>query len=148
MLIKINGQQWFDTEESAIQEDEIVIARWGNKKLQTMAIAFWSASATLMSAEKAHASSFYEQVQPLIHQFQSMALGLGVLAIIAGLSLLAVKKRWGTMTLKTTAFIVGGVFLAPAAIMLFAIIAMTLNDALLEAFKDVQNGGIKDVMGQ
>jgi len=32
--------------------------------------------------------------------------------------------------------------------MLFAIIAMTLNDALLEAFKDVQTGGIKDVMSR
>jgi len=40
------------------------------------------------------------------------------------------------------------VFLAPAAIMLFAILAMTLNDALLEAFKNVQDGSVEDVMGR
>lgn len=148
MIVKMNGQYWFDTEQQGSEDyEEVIVAKWGNPKLRTIAIGLWTASASLM-AKDVHASSFYEQLQPLIHEFQSMALGLGVLAIIAGLALLAIKKRWGAVTLKTTAFVVGGVFLAPAAIMLFAIIAMTLNDALLEAFKDVQGSNVKDVMGQ
>ncbi len=147
MIVKMNGQFWFDTEQVVDDCEEMIVAKWGNPKLRTMAIGFWTASASMM-AKDVHASSFYEQLQPLIHEFQSIALGLGVLSIIAGLALLAVKKRWGAVTLKTTAFVVGGVFLAPAAIMLFAILAMTLNDALLEAFKNVQDGNVKDVMGQ
>ncbi len=108
MIVKINGQFWYDTEHrNENGHEEVIVAKWGNPKLRTMAIGFWTASASLM-AKDVHASSFYEQLQPLIYEFQSMALGLGVLAIIAGLALLAVRKRWGTVTLKTTAFIVVG----------------------------------------
>lgn len=144
MIVNLNGNFLCDT-EICEQINEAKETVKDNKKLRSLVIPVWTIAGSLVT-KPVHAASFYEQIQPLIHEFQNMALGLGVLGIIAGLGLLAVQKRWGTLTLKTTCFIVGGVFLAPAAVMLFGIIATTLNEALMEAFKSVQSG--KEVFSQ
>lgn len=145
MIVKMNGNFSFDTVEPSVVPERV--QKGTNPNWRKVAIPLWTTSG-MMFSKVAYAGGFYDRMQPLIDQFQEMALGMGVLGLMAGLGILAFQKRWGKATLKTTAFIVGGVFLAPSAIMLFAIIAMTLNDALLHAFQQVQGSNVKGVMGK
>ncbi|MRG87025.1 hypothetical protein [Salinibacillus xinjiangensis] len=144
MIVKLNGHYWYDTEESA---GKIAVIQKSNK-LKNFAIALWTSSGALL-AKTVHAESFYENMQPLTWTFQEIALGLGILFGLAGFILLGVKKRWGETTLKTTALVVGGVFLVPSILMLIGIVGTLLNDALIEAFEDIRGSkDVKDVMGE
>jgi hypothetical protein len=147
MMIKINGMPLAATVNQQIEMNpsvgEVVVAKWGNKKLKQMAISLWTLSGVMLS--RAAEAGFYEQMKPLLQVFQEMALGFGSLAIIAGLVLMVVKKRWGTLTLQMTAVVVLGIFLAPSILMLIAIVGTYLNDGLYQAFKEVWKS--KPVMG-
>jgi sensor histidine kinase YesM len=146
MIVNLNGQFWYDTEVKAV--DEMVVIRKSNK-LKNFAIALWTSSGLFLTKTAVHAETFYESMQPLTYVFQDIALGLGILFALSGLILLGFKKRWGTITLKTTAFVVGGVFLVPSALMLFGIIGTLLNEALTEAFEGVRGAkDVKDVMNK
>jgi hypothetical protein len=138
MIVKVNGQYLMTVGEerkSIYEEELIVIGKGFNKKLKKMAITLWTLSASFMVKSKALAadpssSSLWVQMKPLMYFFQDMAMVFGVLAIIAGLILLVVKKRWGITTLKVTAFVVLGIFLVPSAVLLLAILGMFLDDSL------------------
>jgi membrane-associated PAP2 superfamily phosphatase len=146
MIVKMNGQYFFDTEERS-DFDEVVVVKKSNK-LKKFALTLWTTSG-LMFAKTTQAETFYENMQPLTYTFQDIALGLGILSALAGFILLGVKKRWGAATLKTTALVVGGVFLVPSLLMLVAIVGTMLNEAFVEAFQDVRGSGeVKDVMGK
>jgi hypothetical protein len=135
-VIRVNGVEL--PQVKAYEEfvnEEIIVAKWGNKKLKKLMVTLWTLSGTMLT--QAANAGFYEQMKPLMEVFQEMALGFGSLAIIAGLILFAVKKRWGTLTLQVTAIVVLGVFLAPSIVMLIAIVGSYLNDALYQAFKEV-----------
>lgn len=146
MIVKLNGMEWFNTDASD-QKKEYVILKKSNR-LKAFAISLWTSS-TLAVTNPVQAKSFYESMEPLSMTFQDIALGLGILFGIAGFLLLGFKKRWGEVTLKTTAFVVGGVFLVPSILMLVGIVGTLLNEALVEAFQSVRGAdSIKDVMGQ
>ncbi|MUK89173.1 hypothetical protein GMD78_12395 [Ornithinibacillus sp. L9] len=141
MIIKLNGKYWFDTNE---EQQEMVFVQKSNK-LKQFAIALWTSTGVLF-AQTVRAESFYENMRPLEYTFQDIALGLGILSALAGFILLGIKKRWGVTTLKTTALVVGGVFLVPSILMLIAIVGTMLNEALTDAFQNVRD--MKDVMGE
>ncbi|MYL45078.1 hypothetical protein GLV94_05435 [Virgibacillus halodenitrificans] len=144
MIVKLNGTYWYDTEN---KNEEMILVRKSNK-LKRFALALWTTSGMLLT-KPVHAESFYESMQPLTHVFQDIALGLGILAALSGFILLGIKKRWGSATLKTTAFVVGGVFLVPSLLMLIGIIGTLLDGALTEAFESIRGSeNIKDVMGK
>lgn len=146
MIIKLNGQYWFNTDEKT--PDDFVIVQKSNK-LRHFALALWTTSGVLAAYSPANAESFYESMRPLEYTFQDIALGLGILSALAGFILLGIKKRWGVSTLKTTGLVVGGVFLVPSILMLVAIVGTMLNDALTTAFENIREvENIKDVMGQ
>lgn len=134
MIVKLNGNYWFDTDD----QEEVVVLQKSNK-LRKLAIALWTASGMTLT-QTAHAESFYESMRPLTHVFQDIALGLGILFALAGFILLGFKRRMGTATLKTTAMVVGGIFLVPSILMLVAIVGTMLNEALIEAFQGVREG--------
>jgi hypothetical protein len=139
MNVRINGQplECLPT----VNEDGILVLRNGiNPKLKKIAITLWTVSGSLFTKSVAAASngSFYERMQPLYHVLQEFALGLGGLALLTGIIMLAFKKRWGKSTLKVTSFVIGGVFLIPSAMLLLAIIGIMLNDAMYEAFKGIR----------
>jgi hypothetical protein len=143
MIVKMNGQFLMEIGSGSpkVNDEEIVIVKKGfNKQLKTLAITLWTLAGSLIAKSKtfAEGGTFYEEIQPLFWVFQDMALGIGALALIAGFVLLVFKKRLGQMTLKTTAFIVAGVFLVPSALMLLAIVGTYLNDALYEALQNVR----------
>ncbi|MGJ9460145.1 hypothetical protein [Oceanobacillus sp. CF4.6] len=137
MIVNLNGHFWYDTEERITQEDLAIFQK--SNKLKAFALTLWTTSGLLFT-QKAHAESFYESMQPLTHVFQDIALGLGILFALSGFILLGFKKRAGTATLKTTALVVGGVFLVPSILMLVAIVGTMLNEALVEAFQGVRDG--------
>ncbi|RDW16509.1 hypothetical protein CWR48_15800 [Oceanobacillus arenosus] len=136
MIVKLNGDYWFDTDRPI--DDEVIVLMKSNK-IKKFAMMVWTASGVLF-AQSVHAESFYESMRPLTHVFQDIALGLGILFALAGFILLGFKRRMGTTTLKTTAMVVGGVFLVPSLLMLVAIVGTLLNEALTEAFQNVRNG--------
>jgi FtsH-binding integral membrane protein len=144
MIVKMNGRFLMEIGNVSpiVNDEEIVIVKKGfNKNLKTIAVTLWTLAGSLIAKSIAFAegTSFYEQIQPLYFLFQDFALALGSLALIAGLVLLVFKKRMGQQAVKTTAIIIGGVFLAPSLIMLVAIVATYLNDALYEALKNVRD---------
>jgi hypothetical protein len=147
MIVKMNGQYLMTVGLPSMESEEVRVSRSINPKLKKIAIALWTLSGSLMSktALAAGGTSFYEQMQPLNWVFQDLALGLGSLALFAGLILLGVKKRWGAVTLKTTGLIIAGVFLIPSALMLLAIIGVLMNDALWTAFNNIRE--VKAVSG-
>jgi hypothetical protein len=146
MIVNLNGNYWYDTEK---QLNDNVIEVKKSKKLMNFAITIWTTSGLLFAKTAAHAESFYESMKPLNFVFQDIALGLGVLFAFSGFILLGVKKRWGAVTLKTTAMVVCGVFLVPSAIMLVAIVGTLLNDALTVAFENIRGASdVKDVIGK
>ncbi|WP_068672262.1 hypothetical protein [Oceanobacillus sp. Castelsardo] len=138
MIVKLNGNYWFDTNEG--HSDELVVVQRSNK-LKKFALTLWTASGVFAS-NKAHAEteSFYESMRPLTHVFQDIALGLGILFALTGFILLGFRRRWGETTLKTTGFVVVGVFLVPSLLMLVAIVGTLLNEALTDAFENVRTG--------
>jgi hypothetical protein len=140
MIVKMNGQYLMTVGLPSMESEEVRVSRSINPKLKKIAIALWTLSGSLMSktALAAGGTSFYEQMQPLNWVFQDIALGLGSLALLVGFILLVVKKRWGTLTLKTTAVVVGGVFLAPSILILLAIVGGSLNDALWNALQGMR----------
>lgn len=142
MIVNLNGDFWFDTNDhSDYFSDDFVIVKRSNK-LRAFAFTLWTTSGLLFS-QTVHADTFYESMQPLTHTFQDIALGLGILFALTGFILLGFRRRWGEATLKTTALIVGGVFLVPSLLMLIAIVGTMLNEALTDAFQNV-----RDVMGE
>jgi hypothetical protein len=147
MIVRLNGQ--FFMEIGSVPQGEVFVIKKGiNPKLKTLAATLWSLSGTMFAKAQVYAASgeLWEQGQPLIYFFQDMAMFLGVFAIIAGLILLAVKKRWGVATLKVTSFIVIGAFMAPAALMLLAILGHHFNDALTEVLSQMRENKVP-VMG-
>jgi hypothetical protein len=146
MIVKLNGQYLMTVgEEKPYSNDgeTIVIGKGVNSKLKKMAITFWTLSASFMMKSSALAadvssSSLWVQMKPLMYFFQDMAMVFGVLAIIAGLILLVVKKRWGVTTLKVSAFVVLGVFLVPSAVLLLAILGMFLDDSLTSVLNGIR----------
>lgn len=138
MIVKLNGNYWFDTDENTMDE-MVVIQR--SDKLKKFALTLWTASG-LFASSKAHAEtkSFYDSMAPLTHVFQDIALGLGILFALTGFILLGFRKRWGEKTLKTTGLVVVGVFLVPSLLMLVAIVGTMLNEALTDAFESVRTG--------
>ena len=136
MIVKLNGQFWFNTDDKA-DFDELVIVKRSNK-LKVFALTLWTSSGILVT-QTVHADTFYENMQPLTYTFQDIALGLGILFALAGFILLGFRRRWGEATLKTTALVVGGVFLVPSMLMLIAIVGTMLNDALTDAFQNVRD---------
>jgi hypothetical protein len=146
MIVKVNGQYLMTVGEKncPVKEEEvIVIGRGFNYKLKKMAISLWTLSASFMVkstalAAEATSSSLWIQMKPLIYFFQDMAMVFGVLAIIAGLILLVVKKRWGVTTLKVSAFVVLGIFLVPSAVLLLAILGMFLDDSLTSVLNGIR----------
>jgi hypothetical protein len=144
MIVKVNGQYLMTVGEKNCPEEEvIVIGRGFNYKLKKMAISLWTLSASFMVKSTALAadttsSSLWIQMKPLIYFFQDMAMVFGVLAIIAGLILLVVKKRWGVTTLKVSAFVVLGIFLVPSAVLLLAILGMFLDDSLTSVLNGIR----------
>lgn len=152
MIVNMNGNFWFDTDLKGSvtgSPDQLVVSKSGNKKLKRIAITLWTLSGSFFAKAAMAATnsgSFYQQMQPLYHVFQDMALGLGGLSLLCGLVLMVVKRRWGTMTLKTTAIIVAGVFLVPSGLMLLAIIGTMLNDSLWQAFNNIRDA--QAVMGK
>jgi hypothetical protein len=146
MIVKVNGQYLMTVgvERSYSNGDEmIVIGKGVNSKLKRMAITLWTLSASFMVKSNALAadvssSSLWVQMKPLMYFFQDMAMVFGVLAIIAGLILLVVKKRWGVTTLKVSAFVVLGVFLVPSAVLLLAILGMFLDDSLTSVLNGIR----------
>lgn len=146
MIVKLNGQYWFNTNEPAFEE--FVVVKKSNK-IRNFALTLWTTSGILSAFSTANAESFYETMKPLEFTFQDIALGLGILSALAGFILLGIKKRWGVTTLKTTALVVGGVFLVPSALMLIGIVGTLLNDALTVAFENIRGAeDVKGVMGQ
>lgn len=154
MRVNLNGVFWYDTDERLLAAEEIIIPKFSktiNPKTKLIATALWTMSATIGAGTSASAAggSFFESMQPLNFVFQDIALGLGSLALIAGFVLLFIKRRWGTVTLKITAVVVGGVCLAPALLLLIAIVGTMMNDALWEAFQNIrQYQDVKGVMAQ
>jgi hypothetical protein len=146
MIVKLNGQYLMTVgEEKPYSNDgeTIVIGKGVNSKLKKMAIIFWTLSASFMMKSSALAadvssSSLWVQMKPLMYFFQDMAMVFGVMAIIAGLILLVVKKRWGVTTLKVSAFVVLGVFLVPSAVLLLAILGMFLDDSLTSVLNGIR----------
>jgi len=136
MIVKLNGNYWFDTDKQIM--DEMVVVQKSNK-LKKFALTLWTTSSILF-AQKVHAETFYDSMKPLTHVFQDIALGLGILFALTGFILLGFKRRWGETTLKTTGFVVVGVFLVPSLLMLVAIVGTLLNEALTEAFQNVRTG--------
>jgi hypothetical protein len=122
-------------------EDYVTWANKNRKRLKKLAVFLWTLSGTMLT--RVGEASFYDNMKPLLLVFQEMSIGLGSFAIIIGLGLLVIKKRWGVMTLKMIAIIVLGVFLAPSALLLIAIVGTYTNDALYEAFKEIYNGKVK-----
>jgi hypothetical protein len=143
MIVKMNGKLLMEigTTSNKPYDDEIVVIKKGsNKQLKTIAVTLWTLSGNMFIKSKAFAegTSFYEQVQPLFYLFQDIALGIGSLALIAGMVTFVFKKRLGEQAVKTIGIIIGGVFLAPSLLMLLAIVCTYLNDALFEALKAVR----------
>lgn len=134
MIVKLNGSYWFDTNKS---DDDLVIVKKSNK-LRGFALGLWTTSGVL-AAQTVYADTFYDSMKPLTHTFQDIALGLGILFALTGFILLGFRRRWGEATLKTTALVVGGVFLVPAMLMLIAIVGTMLNEALTDAFQNVRS---------
>lgn len=136
MIVKLNGNYWFDTDDQIM--DEVAIVQKSDK-LKSFAITLWTSSGMLF-APRVNAESFYDSMKPLTHVFQDIALGLGILFALTGFILLGFKRRWGETTLKTTGFVVLGVFLVPSILMLIGIIGTMLNEALTDAFESVRTG--------
>lgn len=147
MIVNLNGQHWYDTDIKD-QLNEVFIVKKSDK-LKKVAISIWATSGVFLARSIVHAGSFYESMQPLTYTFQDIALGLGILFGLSGFILLGIKKRWGVSTLKTTAFVVGGVFLVPSILLLVGIVGTLLNEAFVTAFEEVRGSEkIKDVMGK
>lgn len=141
---------------SEFLNDEVVIVKRSNE-LQNFALGVWLTSGLFTASQMgdndtviaAGGGTFYTEMEPLSATFQDIALGLGILSALAGFILLGFKKRWGEVTLKTTALVVGGVFLVPSILMLIGIVGTLLNDALTTAFENVRGAeNIKGVMGE
>jgi hypothetical protein len=136
MIVRLNGQFFFEI--GSIPQDEIFVIKKGiNPKLKKMAATLWTLSGT-MFMKSAQASSLWDGMQPLIYLAQDIAMFTGTLAIIAGFIILAFRKRIGVRVIKLAGVIVAGTFLAPAAILLFAIVGIQLNDALTEALNNMR----------
>lgn len=147
MIVKLNGQYLTTIgEQNSIPDDEMIVVKKGfNKNLRKMATTLWTLSGTMMMKSQALAASgnmtgtnFWVEMKPLIYFFQDISMVLGVLAIIAGIILLVVKKRWGVATLKITSFAVIGVFLVPSAVLLLAILGMFLDDSLTTVLENIR----------
>jgi len=149
MIVRMNGQYLMTVgEELRSDEEVVIIGKKSNKKLRRIAITFWSLSASFLAKSQALAattsttSGLWEQMKPLLYFFQDFAMVAGTLAIIAGIVLLVVKRKWGVATLKISAFAVVGIFLVPSAVLLLAILGMLLDDSLtsvLNGIRDAQD---------
>jgi hypothetical protein len=149
MKVRINGvpleMYRFEVSEATSKEliSQKAVIHPGLKK---MAITLWTISGTFFAKSSVLAAgSFYQEMQPLYYVFQDIALGLGGLALIAGLIMLVFKKRWGIATIKVMGLVIGGVFLIPSAIMLLAILGISLNDALYNALENIRATDAKAV---
>lgn len=148
MIVKVNGQYLMTIGEDRpdmFEEEMLVIGRGFNTELKKIAIAFWSLSASLFAKSKVYAAAptgssgqLWEEMKPLLYFFQDLAMFAGTLAIIAGIILLVVKRRWGIATLKTSAFAVIGIFLVPSAVLLLAILGMFLDDSLTAVLNNIR----------
>ena len=113
------------------------------KNLSRLAITLWTTSAALMAFDSASAQgsgSIWMEMQPVFRIFQDMAMIVGAIALFAGLLTMVFKKQLGHKVILTAAWVVGGCFLVPAAIMLVSIIGTLINDTLMQVF---QNSGLR-----
>jgi hypothetical protein len=134
MKVSLNGQYWFDTDDC---QDDFVVVKKSNK-LKAFALTVWTTSGILFTQHQASAETFYDSMKPLTNTFQDIALGLGMLFALSGFILMGFRRRIGEATLKTTALVVGGVFLVPSILMLIAIVGTMLNESLTSAFENIR----------
>ncbi|KZE65614.1 hypothetical protein AWM68_20650 [Fictibacillus phosphorivorans] len=142
MKVRINGVplEMLNMDQiTLIDQIEVHEKKKMSKSLNKFATTLWTISGTFFAKSSVLASgSFYQEMQPLYYVFQDIALGLGGLALIAGLIMLVFKKRWGITTIKVMGLVIGGVFLIPSAIMLLAILGISLNEALYSALENIR----------
>jgi hypothetical protein len=140
MIVRINDVP-LEMYPKLSESDQVIVVKKGiNPKLKKIAITLWTISGIMMVKTRTYAAGeLWTELKPLLYFFQDFAMFFGTLAIIAGLILLGVKKRWGTKTLKITGFIVAGVFLAPSIILLCAILGIVLDDALTNVLQNIRD---------
>jgi hypothetical protein len=112
---------------------------WNPGKVKALAISCWILSGVYLTTP-ASAASVWSEMQPIFRVFQDLAMVLGAIAIIVGLTIMMFKKNTGWQIASTAGLVLLGVFIVPAAVMLLAIIGGMLNDVLAEAFKNSSFG--------
>jgi hypothetical protein len=139
----LNGE-YSASNVSAIQtfkDVEKIKLMWNPCKLKVLSISCWITSGILLTSPASAKTSVWNEMQPVFGVFQDLAMVLGAIAIIVGLTIMMFKKNTGWKIASTAGLVVLGVFLVPAVIMLVAIIGGMLNDILQEAF---MNSNLRD----
>ncbi|AXY83051.1 hypothetical protein vBBak6_091 [Bacillus phage v_B-Bak6] len=154
MIIKINGVAQIPSVglkqrmklEKYVEPEVLVKKR--KVDLKKIATTLWTASGVFFAKHAAFAAAngaqkinLWEQLFPVFDIFQQLGMVFGAFALIAGLSVMFVKKRVGMGIIMTSAVVIAGVFLVPSAVMLIAIIGSMLNDTLVDVFNGLNVKG-------
>ncbi|HDV4621019.1 TPA: hypothetical protein RIO42_005857 [Bacillus anthracis] len=154
MIIKINGVAQIPSvglkqrmKLDKYVEPEVLVKK-RKVDLKKIATTLWTASGVFFAKHAAFAAvdgvqkvNLWQQLFPVFDIFQQLGMVFGAFALIAGLSVMFVKKRVGMGIIMTSAVVIAGVFLVPSAVMLIAIIGSMLNDTLVDVFNGLNVKG-------
>lgn len=154
MIVKINGVKQIPSVglkqrmnlDKYIEPEVLVTKKKFN--LKKLAVTLWTTSGIFFAKHAAFAAgqgasriNLWDQLFPVFDIFQQLGMVIGAFALIAGLSVMFVKKRVGMGIIMTSAMVIAGVFLVPSAVMLIAIIGSMLNDTLVDVFNNLNVKG-------
>lgn len=153
MIVKINGVAQIPSVglkqrmklDKYIEPEVLVKKR--KVDLKKLAVTLWTLSGTFFAKHAVFAATegqrinLWQQLFPVFDIFQQLGMVIGAFALIAGLSVMFVKKRVGMGIIMTSAIVIAGVFLVPSAVMLIAIIGSMLNDTLVDVFNNLNVKG-------
>lgn len=153
MIVKINGVAQIPSvglkqrmKLDKYVEPEVLVKK-RKVDLKKLAVTLWTTSGVMFAKHAVFAATegqrinLWQQLFPVFDIFQQLGMVIGAFALIAGLSVMFVKKRVGMGIIMTSAIVIAGVFLVPSAVMLIAIIGSMLNDTLVDVFNNLNVKG-------
>lgn len=146
MIIRINGvsiDDFYNKNKLINQFEELIPKSKSEvKRLKSLATFLWSVSGTMLFQSKSYASSsLWTEMSPIWNVFQDISMIMGAIFLFIGLITFMFKRQVGKKIIVTTAIVVGGCYLVPAALMLVAIIGSMINDTLMNVF---ENSGLRN----